>query len=255
MTRAAIVHAIPRSLNAGTVALMGGVGAAAPTLAGFVAETLFGRPNSTAVPRTSGGFYLRNRGCDRQRDPRLGRPVLVVRGTRWAGPVNCHVVALILAVLIAVPSAIAVEQVRQGEVFNEPRVIDSTGAITRVMGNSALELRTPSTRLSGFLLRAGDDAKELRWNSRRVHVQVSGDRLVLLAEGSTTASVDLKGFDYVREVAGVTARFRGASSEGLVLLFRLRATGRRELVLVYDAAGNLVHRELFHQYRLCETRR
>ncbi len=55
--------------------------------------------------------------------------------------------------------------------------------------------------------------------------------------------MSLAGLDYVREVLGVTAT-DGQSQDWLALLVRLRATGRRELLLIYDATGALVHEEL-----------
>lgn len=55
--------------------------------------------------------------------------------------------------------------------------------------------------------------------------------------------VSLKGLDYVREVLGATAAL-DAKGEWLALLVRLRSTGHRELLLIYDPTGTLAHQEL-----------
>jgi hypothetical protein len=48
------------------------------------------------------------------------------------------------------------------------------------------------------------------------------------------------------EVLGTTAALDG-SGEWLALLVRLRATGKREVLLIYDPAGKLMHQELLER--------
>ena len=59
--------------------------------------------------------------------------------------------------------------------------------------------------------------------------------------------MDIRSFDYIRQILGVAVRFEAAQQESLVLLARLRPTGRRELLLIFGAAGALMHQEIIER--------
>ena len=71
--------------------------------------------------------------------------------------------------------------------------------------------------------------------------------MALRAGSMTSTSIDLAGFDYVREVHGASASLEEDGAEWLAVLVRLRATGRRELLAIYDPGGNLAYQELLER--------
>ena len=56
--------------------------------------------------------------------------------------------------------------------------------------------------------------------------------------------VDLRWYDYVREAQGVCVPSHKLRKSYLAMLVLLRATGRREMLVVYTPDGRLVHQEL-----------
>jgi hypothetical protein len=89
----------------------------------------------------------------------------------------------------------------------------------------------------------------LVWRGRRTWIAVDDDILVIDDSSGTVDRVALKGLDYVRAVHGAIAELEGGGEEWLAVLVRLRATGRRELLLIYDPQGNRVHQELLARTR------
>jgi hypothetical protein len=74
-------------------------------------------------------------------------------------------------------------------------------------------------------------------------VTLDGETLIISRDSAVMGRVSLSGLDYVRQVYGVTVT-EDEGQEFLALLVRLRATGRRELLLIYDSTDALVHEEL-----------
>jgi hypothetical protein len=70
--------------------------------------------------------------------------------------------------------------------------------------------------------------------------------LVVHAGALTSTPIDLSRFDYAREAHAVTAQITG-TEEWLGILVRLRATGRRELLVVFDPRGKIAYEELLER--------
>jgi len=132
---------------------------------------------------------------------------------------------------------------------NRPQVIHSIGIIARAYGPSPL---TPLRE--GALVWASQPApsqpqpliQELHWNRETVQVGIANDQLVVRTGQVGAAAVDLSRYDYVREAYAVPARLTGGS-ESLALLLHLRSSSQRDLLLIFDPAGRLVHEELLER--------
>ena len=128
-------------------------------------------------------------------------------------------------------------------------MIHSTGQVLRVEGASELSPVRSATFLWVPYPHPDYPPGELRWNGRRVDVRVADDQLLVSAEGKPPTAIDISGLDYAREAYGVTATLSPAGQEWLALLVHLRATGRRELLLILNPEGVLVHEELLERRR------
>jgi len=84
----------------------------------------------------------------------------------------------------------------------------------------------------------------LKWRNKSVEVKLEDDILTISQNAEVVDQVSLKELDYVIEIQGVTAMLEEGGHEWLALLVRLRATGHRELLLIYDSDGGLAHKEL-----------
>jgi hypothetical protein len=149
--------------------------------------------------------------------------------------------------VVGVPSALAVRSVLSYGSVNAPGGIESIGVVVRTEGASHLEPVSPAALIWASLPETAERVQEFRWNARAVRVIVEGGELVVRAGDVASTPVDLSHLDYIREVYGVTATLGGDNSESLALLARLRATGRRELLLIFDAQGTLSYRELLER--------
>lgn len=241
-----VVRTLFSSITPATGAWIGGLGLAIPVLASVTAEMMFGRPSSTSVlafpfalvygvggSAVGGilGFIVRS----------------AWRRTTWVGPVDRRVVAMAVMLVITVPTARAIRSVLADEASNAPRVIVSTVRIDRSDGRSLLD---PVSRATLLWASLSDDARQVRetsWNGRTVRVDVDGDRMLVRAGDIAPTPIDISRLDYVREVYGVTAMGFEGKSEWLALLIRLRATGRRELLVIFDPVGTLAYEELIER--------
>ena len=168
----------------------------------------------------------------------------MVARTRWAGPPDRRVAAVLVLFAVTITSISAINAVRHMEDENAPRVIRSTGEVARAQGVSELAPARSATFLWVGLPHPDHPTGQLRWNGRPVDVRVSGGQVIVSGDGIPGSSTDISSFDYAREVYGVTARLAGTDQEWLALLVQLRATGRRELLLIFNPQGVLVHEEL-----------
>jgi hypothetical protein len=164
--------------------------------------------------------------------------------TRWAGPMNLGATTALALVVIAIPTALLLYDVIRTERANAPRVIASTRAIVRMEGISAASPVTPATFVWVRYAHDGHPTGQLRWNGHPLEVAISEEDEVRVGAGRIRARVAIAAFDYPREVYAVTATLRGGEAEWLAMLIYLRATGRRNLLLIFDPAGTLVHEEL-----------
>lgn len=175
----------------------------------------------------------------------------IVRRTRWAGPADYRIVAIVALLSVGVSSGLAVLSVVLHERNNVPRVMTSTGVVQRSTGPTTHD---PSTW--GVLVWTSQswsgDPRDLRWNGQTLRVSSKSgslivSRLYATGEGAIEVGrVDLSKLDQVREVLGATATLDG-SDEWLALLVQLRATGKREVLLIYDPAGKLMYQELLER--------
>ena len=242
-----VVGSVLRSITPWTGAMAGGLGIAVPILAATYYEMRFGRPSSTsglAIPFAFiwGGLAAAAGGA-------VGKGIhQVVARSRWAGPVDRRMAAILLMFVVTVPSVVLIREVRRIEAENSPRVLRSTGQISRAEGSSQLAPAVSATFLSVRFPHPDYPTGELRWNGQGVDVRLAEDRLLLRADGLPTTTVDISRFDYAREVYGVTASLSGGR-QWLALLVQLRSTGGRELLFIFDPDGALVHEELLERRR------
>lgn len=251
---APLLTSLLRSVRGWTGLLWGGATGATYVLAGVGGEIAFGRPSSTVglglvlgIPLLGGVLAL------------VGAVVgfavgLVVRRTRMSGPVDPRVVLTVLALGMAGATWTGLRDVFRHEARNSPRVILSDEKVERVPGVSSLTRAAETRHLYGTARRpstapppAGDDS--LVWRGGRVGASLMADALRVTVDGRLVDRVSLETFDYARSVEGLTARLEPDKDPWLVLLVHLRATGMRELLLLYDPQGELVHQELLARTR------
>ena len=237
-----------RSITSLTGALAGGLGVAVPALAATLYEMKFGRPSSTsglAIPfAVISGVLAAGLGAA------VGEGIhQMVARTRWAGPMERRGAAILLMLVVIAPSVLAIHTVRRIEAENAPRVIRSTGEVSGTEGRSELTPVRWATLLWVSSSHPDHPPAEPRWNGRRVDVRVVDDRLILSADELSITAIDISRFDYAREAYGVTGALSGDGEEWLALLVQLRATGRRELLLIFNPEGVLVHEELLERHR------
>lgn len=245
---ATFVAHLLRSVTPVTGCLIAGLGVCLPILTAAIAELKVGSPSSTAglaipfaviwgaVAATVGaiaGHAVRER----------------VQRSRWAGPVDRDLVALVLLFVVGAGCAIAMAAVLRHEAGRRPRVQQSTGEIVRSQAPPDLKVIREGTFIWVAYPKAEHPVHELRWNGQPVNFAINDRELVVRAGSLVTAAVDLTGSDYPREAYGVTARMSGDSSEWLALLVHLRITGERDLLVIFEPSGRLVHEELLERRR------
>ena len=166
----------------------------------------------------------------------------VVRETTFAGPADRPAVRRGVALAMVVATIFGVQFAREVESRSRPRVMHSDRTVTRVDGESSLAPRLAATRV---FIRASKDAPgpALKWRDRPVDVTIDGRTLTISQPTGVVDMLSLDGFDQATEIVGSTASLDG-SREWLALLVRLRASGRRDLVLLYDSTGVRVYQEL-----------
>jgi len=242
-----IFAALLRSITALTGALVGGVFVAAYILGGTAAEIAIGRPSPTQLAgAVMAGIWL---------GPfvaALGALVgwlvsLGIRRTRFAGPVSARVVVGVLAVVAAASALSSTMLVVAYEGRHAPRVLASTGSLTRVDGASG---QSPVTQAVRSHLTSSSSARTesrpvlfLSWGGEAAQLALDGEILVLTRGSRTVDRVDLRGLDYVSEIHAATATLDGGA-EWLAVVVRLRPLGRREVLLVYDPGGTRVRHEM-----------
>ena len=237
-----------RSITPLTGALAAGLSVFVAILAAVFYEMKFGRPSSTsalAIP-----FSIIWGGLAAGVGAAVGAGVReIVARSRWAGPTDRRAAALLVMVVVTIPTLAGIQAVRRMEARNAPGVIRSTGEISRAEGISELTPVQSATFLWVRFPHPDYRRSELRWNRRRVDIRVVDDQLLLRADEVSVAAIDIRRFDYAVEIYGVTAALAEEGREWLALLVQLRATGRRDLLLILDPNGVLVHEELLERPR------
>ena len=236
-----------RSINGLTGALLGSGALVAYVVAILIAESATGR----ASPTQMAGLIVFSLPIAVAIGAVLGSLVglvvnMIVSNSPLAGPVDRRMVVGGLALMAVVGGLKGVRAVTESESGNRPRVVKSAGTVTRLVGESTL---SPLTQAMVVNRSGGPTPFKLFWRGHRVVALVVGETLMIRDSTGVVDRVSLDGLDYVREVHGATAALEGDGREWLALLVRLRATGRRELLLIYDPAGALAHQELLPEGR------
>jgi hypothetical protein len=231
-----------RSVNGVTGALIGVAAAATYVLAAVATEMAIGRPgpNQLAGAIVFGLPFLCGLGA--LVGALLGSVGgIVVRRTTRARASERHVLAGTLVLVVLVAGFSGLLAARRSEAGQQPRVMRSTSAVARLGGFGMLTPDTPAIPV--FDLLPTGDGRVLSWGGAALGVKLDGETLMISRDSAVIGQVNLSGLDYVRQVYGVTSTDE-QGREWLAMLVRLRATGRRELLLIYDPAGELVHEEL-----------
>lgn len=238
--RNAVASAL-RSVNVVSGALIGAAAPVAYLFAGITTESVIGRPSPDQMAGTLlfGLPFLGGLGA--LVGAVLGGVAGLLIGRTRLARSGRSVVLAAFALVLLIGGLSGIQVARQSEDRNRPRVVQTTDAVARLSGFGTLAPATPATLMFSSLP-TGESAT-LVWRGGTVGVRLDGSTLIVSDDSGMVSEVNLAGLDYVREVLGVTAT-AGQSQEWLALLVRLRATGRRELLLIYDSTGALVHEEL-----------
>jgi hypothetical protein len=229
------------SINGFTGALVVGAGFVAFVLGAVSAEIAIGRPGSGLAFTIVLGIPIMG-----MRGSLVGALLgfvthRFVRRTSFSGPVDRRMVVGGVILAVVVGAASGAYSVRRSEILNLPRVMQSDGRITRSVASSVSEASRPAVVLYNGNSRG---AMALDWNSQRVGVAIEDQTLILSRNAAEVDRVNLEGLDYARQVVGTTAMLDRDNREWLAVVIRLRATGRRELLLIYDPSGVRTYQEL-----------
>jgi hypothetical protein len=160
--------------------------------------------------------------------------------------------ALGLAAVAVTGAAAGARPVIRHERLHQPRVIAGADRVDRHTG--APDNCSPLQRAPVACdLLTGQTSSTLPWNGRDVTLACTRDGLVTISDQSSgvIASADLRPFEYVRQVQAAAARQRDGR-DALVVLARLRATGRREMLVIFNADGQVTYQELIAASRHIE---
>jgi hypothetical protein len=134
--------------------------------------------------------------------------------------------------------------VLRNERRNLPRVIIGEGRMDKRSGRPEnCGLMTPANVACD--LGAGQSSYSMLWNGRDVTVGCTRDGMITVSDAGSgiVASADLRSFEYVARVHAAGMR-QDDGREAMALLAQLRATGRREMLLMFDADGRVTYQEL-----------
>lgn len=242
-------RALDRLLPA-ALALVAGTVAAAAGIAALAADVFIGRPSSSSgvaailllpivllaavVGFAAGhglGGWLRRRGLS---------PAVRM------GPYRV-VMTVVLGIATVMGATFGARPVIRHERLLQPRVLTGADAVER---HAAGADECPGARPAPVACDAlnGVTAYALVWNGRETTLGCTreGHLTVSDAAGGVTASVDLTGYEYVREVRAAVARQRDGR-ESLALLAGLHATGGRDMFVIVDADGRVIYQELLER--------
>jgi hypothetical protein len=160
------------------------------------------------------------------------------RPMRWCAP-------LVLAVVAAAASRHASQPIYAAERAALPRVIVNTVQLRKRAAALPGEGIRHAARVYDYLQRANSP---IPWDDGSAQLVISGDTLVInFRPGGGSMAVPLPGIDYVNYVDAVSLRDANGRP-ALALLITGRATGRRDLLAVVSASGELVYLELLERF-------
>jgi len=224
------------------LALVAGVGALAVAGAGVAADFAIGRPSSTAavgiVLMFPFALFAAVIGFA------LGHYVsYLLRKARINITVPMKPYRIVIGVVTVIGAVVGAKPVLRHERLHEPRVIAGADRMLRIEG--AERCPQPQRAPVACDVSTGQTSFTMPWNNRDVTLGCTRDGLITVSDQSSgvIASLDLRPFEYVRQLQAGTAR-QADGREALVLLARLRATGRREMFAEMNADGQVIYQEL-----------
>ena len=166
----------------------------------------------------------------------------LVRLSSYAGPAEWHLVKRGLAVVFVAFAALGIQTAWMYESPSWVRVVQTSPAITRIEGPSSLIPRRPAVLV--YELFGKMPTQTLMWEGHPVTVS-QARQIVTIRRGDDVIDViNMRRMDYLTEIVATTATLGGAG-EWLAVLVRIVSTAQRDLLLIYDPGGRLVHREVF----------
>lgn len=246
MRAADFIVPVVRSITGTTGALIGGLGVASPILAGVIYEFKFGRPSSTSAVAIPIAVVVGLFGAA------VGAAVgmlirIAVDRSRWSGRRDRRVMTAVVLLSVLTPVIRSIASVRSREASNRPHVVRTSGGVFQSQGPSAFKPLRSGRLLWVSSGSVGSSVQELRWNDEPVSVEITAGTLVIHDRFAAPVTVDLSHYDYARAVYGVTVTPPAGEAEWLALLIHLRATGRRDYLVILDPQGGVVHEELLER--------
>jgi hypothetical protein len=233
---------VVRSITLRTGAMVGAAMPVAYALSAAMATLILGRPGPDVLAGTL--FTLVLFGL-------LGAVIggaigwcihYVVSVTALEGPPDRLAIGRVVTLAVVIAAIFGVDFARDVESRSRPRVMHSDRTVTRVDGESSLAPRVAAMRAYSRTAR-DEAAPSLRWRDRPLEIAFDRSTLTVSQTTGVVDMVSLEGLDNTTEVVATTGSLDG-TREWLALLIRLRTTGRRDLLLLYDSTGVRVYQEL-----------
>lgn len=229
-----------RSFTPLTGALCGAIAAASYVGSATAAEIIRGEPHPNILPGAVAGFMFLGVGLSATGALAGLVTARTARARALASPRRKWVAAYLIAAM-TVPSWLGIRAFQRVEERSRPRVILTSPSIVKSAGWGDTSRRV-SGRLVFDRLRPAEQ-EALVWQGSPLDVAVGERVLTLQRAGQVFATIDLQDLDYVRQVLAATATLDG-QREWLALLVRLRSLSHRDLLVIYDPEGALVHHEM-----------
>ncbi len=165
----------------------------------------------------------------------------LVRLSSYAGPAEWHLAKRGLAVVFIVLTGLGIHTAWTYESADWVRVVQTSPAIARLEGPSSLIPRRPAVLV--YELFGKMPTQTLMWEGHPVTVS-QARQIVTIRRGDDVIDViNMRRMDYLTEIVATTATL--GTGEWLAVLVRIVSTAQRDLLLIYDPGGRLVHREVF----------
>jgi hypothetical protein len=222
-----------------------GVSAAAGYLLGAAAYALpFGQPTPDPVANLASALALLGT-LGGAFGALLGLVVWgLVRLKATAGPADWRLVKKVLALVFVAFAALGIQTAWSFESANWVRVVQTSPAIARIDGPSSLAPKRAAVLV--YELFGKEPTHTLMWHNHPVTVSQT-EQIVTIHRGVDVVDVvNMRRMDYLTEIVATTATLDG-TREWLAVLVRIVSTARRDLLLVYDSEGSLVHKEVFER--------
>jgi hypothetical protein len=232
------------------LALVAGVTAFAWVLAAIVVDFSFGRPSSSSVfgivvmlplamVAAMVGFAAGHL-IGVQLRKRNATPAVPMATFRM-------VMAFVLGVATVIGATAGAMPVLRHERMQRPRVIAGEGRMEPRAGRP--DNCSPLTKADVACdLQTRQRSHSMAWNGRDVTLGCTREGLITVSDAANgiVASADLTPFEYVTRVHAAAVR-QDDGREGLALLAQLRAGGRREMFMVFDADGRVTYQEMLQR--------